>query len=66
MNNWNTGGYSFETDKNISDEDDEMAAFEAECARMLQQEHERRAKEEREAEIAMAAEAARAATMAVI
>ena len=49
MDNWNAGGYSFETDKSISNEDDEMAAFEAECARMLEQEHERRAKEERDA-----------------
>lgn len=63
MDNWNSGGYSFETDKSISDEDDEMAAFEAECARMLEQEHERRAKEEKAAEIAMAAEAARAVAM---
>ena len=63
MDNWNSGGYSFETDKSISDEDDEMAAFEAECARMLEQEHERRAKEEKAAEMAMAAEAARAVAM---
>ena len=56
MDNWNSGGYSFETDRSISDEDDEMAAFEAECARLLEQEHERRA---REAEIASAAEAVR-------
>ena len=26
MDNWNSGGYSFETDRSISDEDDEMAA----------------------------------------
>ena len=40
---FNSGGYNFETDRKITDEDDEeMAAFEAECARLLQQEHERR------------------------
>ena len=60
MDNWNSGGYSFETDRSISDEDDEMAAFEAECARLLEQEHERRA---REAEIASAAEAVRSVAM---
>ena len=64
MDNWNAGGYSFETDKSISNEDDEMAAFEAECARMLEQEHERRAKEERDAAAATEAEAAPAASIA--
>ena len=63
MDNWNAGGYSFETDSHMTDEDDEMAAFEAECAKKLEEEHERRAKEEKEAEIAKAAEVARSVAM---
>lgn len=64
MDNWNADGYSFETDMSINKEDDDdMAEFEAACARMLQQEHERRAKEEKDAEIAAAAEVAHAVAM---
>ena len=37
MDNWNADGYSFETDMSINKEDDDdMAEFEAACARMLQ------------------------------
>ena len=61
MNNWNSDGYSFETDRNISEKDDELEAFEAECARMLEKEHERRAQEERNAAFAKSAAAMRAA-----
>lgn len=65
MEIWNAGGYSFETDMKLGDgnDDDEMAAFEAECAKMLEQEHERRARDEKAAEIAKAAEAVRSAAM---
>ena len=66
MDNLNSGGYSFETEKSISGEDDEMAAFEAECAKMLEQEHQRLAEEEKEREIAEAAEAVRAVAMPVL
>lgn len=48
MDDLNTGGYSFDTQSSFdaaSFEDDEMAAFEAECARRLEAEHKRRAEE---------------------
>ena len=65
MESENAGGFRFETDRSVShdDFDEDMAAFEAECARRLAQEHERRAKEEKAAEIAKAAEELRAETM---
>ncbi len=55
MDNWNSDGYGLETNMN-SDDDDEMAAFEAECDRRLKQEHERRAREEKESAAAEAAQ----------
>ena len=62
MDDWSAGGYSFETDRSLKsespDEDEEMKAFEAECAKRLAEEHERRAKEEMAADTAQAEEEA--------
>lgn len=65
MDNWGTGGYSFETDKGGDkyprpaaadvQSDDELAAFEAECARTLEQERERRARDGTKAAVKPAA-----------
>ena len=51
MENWNEEESILAPDSSANPgEDDEMAAFEAECARRLHQEHERRSIEEKKAE----------------